>query len=170
MMAFTGRCQRLTISEQLEKGVRCFDIRIRFDGDRLVVAHNRIEYVCSRYWLWLILDAINARGGCCVRMLHEVRTARQREKSSTELFAELCSLYERKFRAVRFFGGRNLMDWGTDYRFAGDEPTVEDAYGSRRKPRSLYALWPWLYAKLYNGRERQAVTDRDVKLMDFVEI
>lgn len=170
VLAWTGRCQTLSIVEQLARGIRCFDLRIRHRDGQIVVAHGLIEYSISQHDIAEDLDAIDRVGGCYVRVLHEVRTNRQWRRSGTDLFCDFCEWARCRYDNITFFGGRQLYNWEREFDFRTDEPTIEDAYGSARRKQSIYALWPKLYAKRYNSKEYALITDKQVKLMDFIEI
>lgn len=49
LINFTSKCQKLTIKEQLEYGVRYFDFRIRFDEKKIdfINCHGLVEYESS---------------------------------------------------------------------------------------------------------------------------
>lgn len=170
LLRWSGQCQTLSIKEQLARGVRCFDLRIRHRNGEVVVAHGLIEYDISLHELVENLEAIDRAGGCYVRLLHEVRTNRQWKRSGTDSFGDFCEWARCRFDNITFFGGRNLYNWEREYNFGTDEPTIEDAYGSVRRKHTVYALWPKLYAKRYNGKEYALTTNKDIKLMDFIEI
>lgn len=45
-----SKCQKLTLIEQYDKGVRYFDIRVRFKKDiGAIIVHNKTEYIGSVY-------------------------------------------------------------------------------------------------------------------------
>ena len=43
-LAIFAKCQSLDFRQQYHAGVRCFDVRIRFDGYTPVVCHGVVEY------------------------------------------------------------------------------------------------------------------------------
>ena len=68
-VAFMAECQKLTIREQLEAGVRFFDIRLRYNGnpdkdtledavDDLYVCHGQGKFCCNGY---ICIQADNER-------------------------------------------------------------------------------------------------------------
>lgn len=171
MLAWTGRCQSLSIPEQLAAGVRCFDLRIRYKDGLPVVAHGMIEYDISQHELAEHLEAIDRTGRCCVRILYEIRTKRKwNDDDGGARFTNFCIWAKCRYENITFFGGRNLYNGARHYNFQTKEPSIEGCYGSARRPMSIYALWPKLYAKRYNGKEYALNTDKQVKLMDFIQI
>lgn len=169
-LGWTGRCQTLSIREQLARGIKCFDLRIRHRNGEVVMAHGLIEYDISLHELVEDLEAIDRAGRCYVRLLHEVRTNRQWKRSGTDKFVDFCEWARCRFDNITFFGGRQLYNGEREYNFHTDEPSIEGCYGSARRKMSIYALWPKLYAKRYNEREYALTTDKEIKLMDFIEI
>jgi hypothetical protein len=50
------------------------------------------------------------------------------------------------------------------------EPTCEENYSSVMPPKWLDDWFPWLYAKLNNRKILSKGTDKDILLIDFVNI
>ena len=74
--SFIAKCQDLSIIEQYNLGVRCFDLRIRFDKNpNLKVCHGIFEY--NAYFILSDLKWLNDKKDVYVRILHEVRTKKQ---------------------------------------------------------------------------------------------
>ena len=58
-----------------------------------------------------------------------------------------------------------------DYQFEGEEPTCEETYGSVVPGKKwLYGWWPWLYAVTHNKAIKAQGTDKDILLIDFVDL
>lgn len=171
-VAFMARCQRVDIRTQYEKyGVRCFDLRVRFDRYGLgVVAHGAVEYCHTASRIYEDLAWLDARGGCFVRVLHEVRSARQYRRHAEGLFRAFCARIESSYPHLRFWCGRNLFSWGLDYEFVSPDPTCEERYASVCPPRKIDDWWPWLFARRKNRDILEAGTRKDILLIDFVDI
>ena len=167
-IAFTARCQRKTIQEQYELGVRCFDLRVRWKDWEIQVAHGCIVYDISLQQLKDDLTWLNEKGDCFVRILHEARTRKQYEES-VAFFRSFCYVSLSDYPNIRFWCGRNLYDWMVDYDF-GFYPTCEEKYASVCPPKILDDWWPWLYAKFHNRKIREQGTDSDILLIDYVDI
>lgn len=170
-LAFTARCQRKTIQEQYALGVRCFDLRVRFDGDDVIIAHGMIEYkatltslYCELCWLELQSEQVY------VRVIHEVRRKKQYTIESVSRFKAFCKQLEKSFPQFFFWCGRNLYNWDYDYRFSATEPTCEEKYASVCAPKIVDDWWPWLFAHKYNHAIVEAGTDKTILLIDFVDI
>ena len=173
LIAFAAKCQRVDIKTQyLKYGVRCFDLRIRFDKDvTLIVAHSIIEYAIERKSLMKELRWINQCGDCYVRVIHEVRTRGQYTVDSVKWFGRFCCFMQDAYPHIKFWCGRNLYDWKVDYQFEGEDPTCEETYGSVVPGKKwLYGWWPWLYAVTHNKAIKAKGTDKDIMLIDYVDV
>ena len=166
----------MDIREQYMKyGVRCFDLRVRVDDEGVItVAHGPIEYDISTESLWEELKWIDEKGDCYVRVLHEVRTSEQYTPAAVKNFEWACAAFEDYCPYIQFWCGRNLYNWQKDYEIFGeptDDPTCEETYGSVIPGKKwLYGWWPWLYARTHNKAIRQRGTDKDILLIDYVDI
>ena len=173
LIAFAARCQRVDIREQyLKYGVRCFDLRVRFNdiGDP-IIAHGIVEYGDMSKSIWDDMKWIDVKGDAYVRVVHEVRTARQYKNRMRSLFRHFCERMEQDYRGIHFWCGRNLFCWGYDYHFDGVEPTCEETYGSVVPGKKwLYGWWPWLYARTHNKQIKAKGTDKDILLIDYVDL
>lgn len=168
-IAFMARCQSVDIQEQYELGVKCFDLRVRFDKDKLILVHGIIEYDYDITELFSNLRWLDNQGLCYIRILHDVRNKRQFKNSDSVEFCRVCSMLEKSYTHIRFWCGRNLYDWNKNYDF-GIYPTCEEKYGSVSGRKWLYAWWPWLYARLHNKTIRVKETDKKILLIDYVNI
>lgn len=172
--AFVARCQCKTLTEQVEAGVRIFDLRIRQNKNgEWIIAHNAFIYMRGIkvvYYLEQLDDmARESDLPVYVRVLHEVRNSRQARQSSSVAFNSLCDWMCHTYRHILFFGGQRTMDWRQDYVF----PTVGDIdyierHASVRWPKWLH-WWPWLYARMHNEEIEKEYREReDVVFIDFV--
>jgi len=169
-IAFMAKCQKDDVLWQyLAHGVRCFDLRIRFEEGYIVVAHGLVEYRTGMVQLNAQLYWLNCKGDCLVRVIHEVRNKRQYNKSSVDCFRRFCSHIEKKFNRIRFWCGRNLYDWQEDYDF-GIYPSCEEKYASVCPPSIIDDWWPWLFAYRHNSNIRRKGTTKDILLIDYVDI
>lgn len=170
IIAFTARCQSKTIREQYELGVRCFDLRIRFDNDgNTLFAHGIVEYDVDSDSVHEDLVWIDNKGDCMVRVLHEVRTEKQYSSCNISIFQDVCRGLQRKFANTKFWCGRNLYNWHEDYDF-GFYPTYEEKHASVCSPKLIDDWWPWWFAKFHNKQILKDGSKADVLLMDFVDI
>ena len=161
----------MDIKTQYEMGVRCFDLRVRFNQYGLgIVAHGVVEYCYTASKIYEDLAWLNERGDCCVRVIHEIRSAKQYKSRDIHRFRNFCSTIEHDYRYIHFWCGRNLFCWGYDYHFSGAEPTCEERYASVRSPRLIDDWWPWLYARLHNRKILREGTDKEILLIDYIDI
>ena len=172
--AFVARCQSKTLTEQFGEGIRIFDLRLRREKDgEWVIAHNAFVYARGIKILhaleWLDEVARESDLPVYVRVLHEVRNERQEKYSSGIEFNIMCDWLNRTYRNIRFFGGQRVMDWRQDYVFPPQNYIdYTELHASMRWPKWLH-WWPWLYARLYNGRNEREFADKDmVAFVDFV--
>ena len=165
---FMAKCQRKTIQEQYELGARCFDLRVRWVKWKLQVAHGWMVYDITREQLRDDLQFLNDKGDCMVRILHEARTKAQYE-ASKPFFQNVCYVWPFEYPNIKWWCGRNLYNWEVDYEFAC-KPSCEEKYSSVSKPKWIDDWWPWLYARLHNRNIRQQGTDKEILLIDYVDI
>lgn len=169
---FMAKCQSEDIKSQyFYRNVRCFDLRIRFDKNGCpVVAHGWITYNISEDKLMEDLSFLNNRVNTpYIRILHEVRSKKAYTKEEVRLFREFCDMLIHKFPKLKFWCGRNLYNWEVDYDF-NEKPTCEEKYSSVCPPRILDDWFPYLYAKFNNSQVKKEGTDKDILLIDFVNI
>lgn len=169
-IAFMARCQRMNIKTQYTcYGIRCFDLRVRFTGDKLVIAHGIFEYECNFADLTSNLKYLNIRRDCCVRVIHEVRKKEDYTPEAINNFREFCCYLTQEYEGIKFWCGRNLYNWDVDYTFDYN-PSCEENYSSVKTPKLIDDWFPWLYAKLHNKKIYKKGTDKDILLIDFVDI
>ena len=169
--AFMAKCQDYNIRQQYELcGVRCFDLRIKFNKDgNLVIAHGNATYKYTRLDLEKDLYYLSNKGDCYVRVLHEIRNKKEHTDAAIEDFGNYCKYLEDTYRHIKFWCGRNLADWSMDYIF-WHNPTCEELYSSVCPPKLIDDWYPKLYAKLNNKKNLAKGTDKDIMLIDFVNI
>lgn len=169
-LAFTAKCQSLTIKEQYYRGVRCFDLRIKFTKDGILkVAHGLIEYKYSSLDVSEDLKWLNDQSDqVYIRIIHEVRNKKEYTVESVENFVDQIISYRWYFTKLKFFCGRNLYNWNKDYKFPEQEPTCSETYSSVCAPKIIDDWWPWLFAIRNNKKILKKGTDKDILLIDFV--
>lgn len=170
LIRFTAKCQDYDIySQYRDYGVRCFDLRVRYDGNELVVAHGIIEYKISETEVYSCLEWFDKCGDVCVRLIHEVRSEKERTEERVNKFKEFCSRVEKRYPSVKFWCGMNLLPQQTvEYDFEY-KPTCEELYASVCPPKLIDDWYPRHYAKKHNHENREKGTDKDILLIDFVD-
>lgn len=171
LIRFTARCQKYDVVNQyLVYGSRCFDLRAKFPNDKLVIAHGIVEYDYTEPGLMKDLRILSdMQEKVYIRVIHEIRN--KKELSSWEYgnFNSFCKKLERCFPNLIFFGGQNLIDYTEDYHFENN-PSMDEKYSSVCPPRLLDDWFPWLYACFNNKKNVKTGTDKDILLIDFVNI
>lgn len=175
LIAFTARCQRLNIRQQFWHGVRCFDLRIRFDEQGLpVIAHGIVEYDYATEQIMSDLNFLNIMARTSnvvyVRLINEVRKEADDTETNRDLFSAFCKRVEEQYESIRFWNGSNLLSKRyCVYHFVHDA-SCEELYSSVRSPKLLDDWWPWLYASLHNRGNWKRGTDKAFMMMDFVDL
>lgn len=166
------RCQDKDIRQQYSMyNVNCFDLRVKFDDKgKLQVCHNKAIFYINQEELDKDLQFINDQGECYVRVLLDVRNAKDYTPTMIYNFILYCKDIEKHYPKIKFFGGRNLYDWKVEHEFKGVEPSVCEKCGSVTKPKWLNGLWPKRFARKHNREILEQGTDKDILLIDFVNI
>ena len=185
---FMSKCQSKTIQEQYEAGARLFDLRLVIltdDRDFYLepsFAHGLMAYKSPS--VDEILSWLNSRDEkVYVRFLLE----RPDPKVHNE-FRRVCEHYEQTYTNIGFWGhAYDKKTWTPIYTFKGSLPRpVIDKYASCNQTGAtkwkgvlssknhsgllIDDLWPWLYAKLHNKKNREKYKDEDVFLLqDFIK-
>lgn len=169
--AFIGRCQSVDIKTQYEYyGVRCFDLRIRFDDKgNLIIAHGYAKYKYSYADLMADLTYLDNKADCYVRVIHEARTMKQYNLNSINYFRGFCLRLCSYFTNIKFWCGRNLYDFEIDYNFWTDV-SCDENHASVKPPKLIDDWIPWLYAYKHNNDIIKEGTDKDILLIDFVNL
>ena len=170
LLKFTAKCQKYDIKKQYELGVRCFDLRVRFNERtrQLQVCHNFIIFDIDRKQLDKDLEWLNEKGDVYIRVLLDVRSKKLLTEYTKQIFRSYCCRIEDTYRNIKFWCGRNLVDWEVTYKFLRPELTTDDKYASVALPKIIDDWWPWFYAWRNNSNIIIDGTDKDVLLMDFV--
>lgn len=168
LISFTARCQDFNIINQYYNlGVKCFDLRVRFKNNNLIVAHGIIEYNISKEELLSNLEWMNKFDNIYVRIIHEARNKKQYTEESVKEFIKFCSELETKFKNIKFWCGKNLYNWTNDYTF-NYNPSCEEKYASVCSPKIIDDWYPRWFAKKNNKKIIKEGTDKDILLIDFV--
>lgn len=170
-LAFTAKCQKYDIQTQYEKyNSRCFDLRLAFDEDsNPIVVHNLMQYKITKDQLIQDLQWLNNKGDAYIRVLLDVRSKRKYNKHQISCFKEWCKEAQDQFSNIIFICGRNLYNWEVEYDFKNDV-TVEELYSSVTSPYIIDDWFPLIYATLHNKDNIKKGTDKQILLIDFVNI
>lgn len=163
---FVAQCQDLDIKTQYERGVRCFDLRLQYDGDTLRVVHGFMIHKITCAELLEDLEWLNERGDVYIRVLHDARTKKLHNDTAIKNFQNDCAAFEQLYPNIKFWCGKNLYNWETDYEFKNN-PSCEERYSSVASPK-IDDLYPRYYAKKNTKVIYEKGTDKDILLLDFV--
>lgn len=165
LYAFTARCQSVDIRTQYVRyGVRCFDLRVRIPSGKPQLVHGKVVYKGSPD---ADLAFLNDCGDCSVRLVLDTRTIGPYVEQR-DYFRAYCHTLTVIYPNIRFWCFRNLYDWRQEV--SSPEPSCEERYASVRPPRIIDDWLPWLYARLHNHRNIQAATEKEILLIDYVNI
>ena len=167
--SFIAKCQHYGIIRQYKKGVRSFDLRLKFDGTTPQIVHNKFIFDINYYDLCEDLYFLNVKGDSSVRILLDIRNKKDYTAYQIERFVTYCKIFEATYPNIKFYGGSNLYNGKTEYKFEYN-PTIDDKYASVAKPKYLDDWYPWIYAKFNNKKIYNEGTDKDILLMDFIDI
>ena len=180
---FMARCQRASYKEQYEKyGVRVFDLRVWFtDNLDEEVRHGVMVFKATNIFIRDFLDYLNDKGDCHLRIILEEDNITKKDKKASmkeDYFKTFCMVLEDVYHNIHFFGGNRKWDWKLLYQFEGEDVVLDDKYssttslfGSKKKWLAvLDDLWPWLYARLNNKKNRERGTDKECLFVDFVDL
>ena len=171
LISFTTKCQRTTIQTQYLQGARCFDLHIRIGKDDIMtVVHGPIEY-CYLVRILNVFDTLNNYKDVSIRLILDlrIRYAKKEYENQITFFKLWCYALEDDYPNIKFWCGRTLPTWEQGCIFDYD-PSCEERHGSVTKPKWLWGLWPWLYAKLHNKEIIEQSSDKDILLIDYIDI
>ena len=168
--SFIAKCQDVDIKTQYENyDVRCFDLRLRFDKNKnLYVVHGLIKYQITEEELLYILNYLNSKKDCWIRVIHDVRN--KYYYNDNESFIEKCKELETKFPNIKFWNGEDLLERKVRYDFKNN-PRSYEIHSSVTKPGFVT---PRTYAKWNNVNMltlfKLALHNNSILLIDFVNI
>jgi hypothetical protein len=171
LLSFTARCQECSIKDQYNiYGVRCFDLRIKFaKNGKPIFSHGAFVYDYSLGQVMSDLFSLDLKGDCYVRVLHEARKKKEYTEKSKKLFIAFSKEIESKYPNIKFWCGKNLYNWKTDYEFKYN-PSCEEKYASVCPPKIIDDWYPKMFAKRHNQEIKEKGTDCDILLIDFVDL
>jgi hypothetical protein len=158
--AWVGRCQSLTIEQQLEYGVRYFDIRVKLDTYKIRSGHGLLTYDVDVFYM---VQKIAQFDNCVIRLTLENKKANYIQ---IDLFKKLCESFQGAHTNITFVGGYQKGTWEHLYYFGNYIPVLE-RYWTYQKGRRF--PFPKLYAWLNNKRYKAIGTDGYL-MLDYVQL
>ena len=169
LIRFAGCCQDVDIKTQYEKyNVRCFDLRVRFDDEYVYICHGCIAYKYNTFQIGEDLKYINDKKDCYVRVILDIRNEKDLTDEQVSNFIWFCSNLTYGYKNIKFWCGKELATWTTLFTFKED-PSCEENYSSVKPPK-YDEIYPRHYAKKNNKDIIAKGTDKDILLIDFVNI
>ena len=167
-----ARCQRLTLREQYDAGVRLFDIRVRFDEDRnTLFCHNNVVF---KYGIGDFKNDLRSLPGkVYLRLILDMRKKPVDAESDKIVFLMFAACIKDIFKdKVKITEQRVFWEW-KDYQ----EPLIGmylyEVYGSVSKTWYRFLPPKW-FSKVVNRQVRMvagAFTEESDKclMIDYVE-
>lgn len=170
LIKFTAKCQEVNIQDQYEKyNARMFDLRVRLDGSgKLTLCHGLVYY--SPKSLIKDLEYLNSKRDVMVRVLLDIRFAKEDTEEQKNWFIKYCSELEYNYPSIKFCGGNPAYCGINYYKFNYSLPSIEDGYASEATKTKLDDLWPKKFAKKNNKKFLAKGTDKEYLALDFVNI
>lgn len=162
---FMAKCQSKTIFEQYDLGVRCFDIRIRYNENVPEFAHGLITYKEN---VNAILKAFHdyIKESVTLRIILETN---KEDKVQEYNFYCFCRYIATAFSKFNGCGGYRKYDWKPMFYFTYSEPTFDQKVSSMTW-KKIDDWFPYLYARLMNKRNVRKGTNKDWLMLDFIHI
>ena len=168
LIGFTAKCQDVDIITQYRLfGVRCFDLRVKFENGIPVVVHNIVEYDISEKQLSEDLVWLNSKGDVSVRILLDIRNSKEFTQDQINSFVDYCEKLEKIYKNIEFWCGRNLYNWNIEYPFKYN-PSCEEKYASVCPPKLIDDWYPRWFAKENNKEILSQEHNVDFLMIDFV--
>lgn len=172
---FIARCQDKCITQQYSIGARLFDMRLRWDKDKLgfVLAHGIVTYegIYKYDLLWLDSRAYDSKEKIFVRVLLE-DSGKQNIAIDGE-FALYCRNLQRRYSNLVFIGGWPARKRWREYlyKFKTSEPSIDERHVS--VSGKWWQFIPYRWAKKNNKRvriikEEVETIKSDFLMLDFI--
>ena len=147
-----ARCQRKTLKEQFDSGVRLFDIRLRFDKDgKAIFCHNMIEFDISESEFEKELAALCSRSEVFVRFVLDIRHKPKDAEFQKDRFFNYVKSIKRR---IDFSVNNVLVFWEKkDYvNYLFDVDIIYSLHGSYSSISETFYRYlpPRMFAKIYN--------------------
>lgn len=165
LFKFFYRCQTKTLEQQLQYGIRCFDVRVKLDNDwNWCFAHGIVKFKTNVYQIFDILNS----NKCHVRLIFEEKEGKGYHNLA---FVQLCSELEKKYPNIKFFEGRIKSSWKKLYTFKYENinQTTDQFVGSMQSKiigKISPRLWDWFNHK--KSRQLADESKADIILLDFI--
>lgn len=164
------QCQTKSITQQLEEGVRYFDVRISFDKNGIdELRHGLVAFKGDILVTLGILNNFSYSLKCLSnknKIIVRIVLEKVNDELDYTLFRNFCKRIEEKYPYVTFTCGEDKKTKEVIYDFKNFEPVTE-MYGSVRG-KGLERIFPKLYAKRYNKELKEQYKDSKYLMLDFI--
>ena len=166
-----AKCQEINYLQQYNLGVRCFDVRIKFEKGQPKIVHNNVDYKGGKEVLDSLYKFMDSKGDCYLRLILDVRSTPKNEDVLVGMFKQYILYVQTYFPNIKFIEARTYWDWQNycDVVFSVIEKhaSVAGKVGVFKKPKD--------YAKNNNTTIREEYEEIlqsgvEVLLIDFVNI
>ena len=172
----SAKCQNKTLVEQINSGVRVFDIRIFPEYDKHGTTFWRYGHGLTKFTrnspnIYLIVNTLNEKAKKDKKPMY-MRIILERCKSERDVqeFIDLCKFLEFNYPHVEFLGGNRKKDWKKCYIFSTciTDNNVNQPVSSMAPDARWYEeICPWLYAKRMNKVNKDKLI-KGINLFDFI--
>ena len=164
-----SKCQEINYRKQYTLGVRCFDVRIKFDkkGD-LKLVHNCTIYKGGYEDLLHFLQFLSNKGDCYIRLILDIRKEPSDKNHQIKWFKDIIALI--KTLNIKIVEALTYWDW----QYYEQDKSIKIT----EKHASVTNIWeviktPKNYAKKHNPeirKENKNIIDSntEILLIDFV--
>ena len=166
-----SKCQEINYIQQYEKGVRYFDVRIKFNKNKPVVVHNKNIYRAGENELNQLFSFLNIKKGCYVRLGLDIRKKPKDANKQLKLFKEYISTLQHKYPFMKIDDAIVFWNW---------EHIITPTIRVTEKHASVTSNWevvktPKNYASKHNNEIRNTYknvlnSNKEVLLIDFVNL
>lgn len=152
-----ARCQSLTIEQQYERGVRLFDIRLKWSKKHQdwISGHGIATYNVN---IWQILSYLDFKQGCTVRIILE--------KGNELEFIRDVKEFINVFPDIEFICGRKKKGW---VKLLPELPETDMNHLYWTHERWWKIPFPYLYAKKHNKENQGYLNETVWSMFDFIE-
>lgn len=131
-----SKCQNLTIEQQLLDGVRLFDLRIAFEGDKIYVVHNHIKYALYediKKYLDFLQDCVLKGNEIYIRIGLDMRKKPKNETEVVQKFMIFLEEFKQTYFRLKIAGAITFWNW--DYIISSPIEIIEKHFSVQ--PRTL---------------------------------
>lgn len=157
--AWIGKCQSLNLAEQYQKGVRYFDVRVKYVNDKAVSGHGLLTYAINIEIPLMFLN--NRKEQCIVRLFLE--NSYFNPTKHFERFAKDIKVWKDKYKNIRFIEGGCRFVYK---QFIEDKVPANHYYWSKGDTLIPYPRW---YAKRNNAKYHVKDNKKEYNIYDFIE-